>query len=222
MPQVPLSACLSRSDQINQYTMGYGQIALDHVSAGWSPYLLVLKFHNLGGRREAVLGQMHEAATRAHGRLCKRMWRNYRAPSRYSQLPRWILIPDYPVAKTRKISARSALREDLPNAGLHLQGVAVLPPHSRMRESLDDHLTAAATHYCSLDGPLRSLTATPITTDLPYVNRYNFKSLLRGRASIDEVLLLPPSSAELGRPKSLDSLPHPAREPWRHPVLIRS
>lgn len=212
---------LSRADQINQYTAGYGAIAQNLVAEGWSPYLLVLKFHHLGGRRDAVLGQMHGAATRAHAQLCNWMWRNYRAPSRHALLPRWILVPDYPVVKATKLSARSALREDVPNGGLHLQGVAVLPPHSRLKEPLDEHFAAAKARYCPRGGPLRSLTATLITSNVPYVNDYNFKALPRGRASLDEVLLLPPSSAELGRLTNPDSRPHPAREPWRQPVFAR-
>ena len=223
MPLAPLlRPDLSRADQINQYTAGYGVMAQDLVAAGWSPFLLVLKFQHLGGRRDAVLDQMRQAAEGAYAQLCHRLWRSYRAPSRQALLPRWILVPDYPVVKAAKLSARSALREDLPNGGLHLQGVAVLPPHSRLKEPLDRHFAAAKARYCPRGGPLRSLSATPITDDLPYVNRYNFKALLRGRASFDEVLLLPPSSAELGRPAHLDSLPHPAREPWRPPVLVRS
>ena len=223
MPPVPLLLPdLSRADQINQITKGYGRIALDHVEAGWSPFLLVLKFHHLGGRRNAVLDQMHRAAEGAYAQLCHRLWRNYRAPSRYPLLPVWILVPDYPVGKTAKLSARSALREDLPNGGLHLQGVAVLPPHSRLAEPLDAHFAAAKARYCPRGGPLHSVTATPITDDLPYVNRYNFKALPRGRASFDEVLLLPPSSVELGRAAHPDSRPHPAREPWQPPVFARS
>ncbi|MFC6048182.1 hypothetical protein ACFPYM_10095, partial [Methylobacterium hispanicum] len=60
-----------------------------------------------------------------------------------------------------------------------------------------------------------SLTATPIVSDLDYVHAYNFKALARGRTDFDDILTLPPSSAEL------DSKPRPATEPWRHPVLVR-
>ncbi|GJE64376.1 hypothetical protein LNAOJCKE_1580 [Methylorubrum aminovorans] len=38
MPQPPFTDGLSRSDQINQLTGGYGQIAAELVAEGWSPY----------------------------------------------------------------------------------------------------------------------------------------------------------------------------------------
>ena len=206
---------LSRSDQINQLTGGYGHIALNLVAEGWSPYLLVLKFHHLGGRRNTVIAQMQREAERAHRWLCERVWRNASAPSRRPWTPRWILAPDYPVAKGTKVSARSALRDLVPNDGLHLQGLAVMPPGGRLREPLDEHLGPSGTRYCPRGGPLLSLTATPITSDLGYVHTYNFKALMRGRASFDDVLMLPRSSTEL------DSKPRPAEDPWRHPVLVR-
>lgn len=76
------------------------------------------------GRRATVVAQMKREATRAHGWLCERVWRNAKAPSRRPLTPRWILVPDVPVAKRAKVR----LRELLPNDGLHLQGIVVMPP----------------------------------------------------------------------------------------------
>lgn len=215
MVQPPFVDGLSRSDQINQYTQGYGQLAVDLVAAGWSPFLLVLRFRHLGGRHDAVLAQMHREAERAHRWLSTRVWRNWQAPSRRDWCPVWILAPDYPVAKGAKIGARSALRDLVPNDGLHLQGVAVMPPGGRLREPLDEHLGVDGARYCPRGGPLVSLTAVPITSDLAYVHGYNFKALARGRACFDDILVLPASSTEL------NSQPRPAADPWRHPVLVR-
>ncbi len=202
---------LSRSNQINQLTGGYGQIAVDLVAEGWSPYLLVLKFRHLGGRRDSVLAQMKREAERAHRWLCERVWRNANALSRRPLTPRWILVPDVPVAKRAKVR----LRELVPNDGLHLQGVAVMPPGSRLREPLDEHLGERGARYCPRGGPLTSITATPIAAgDVAYVNEYNFKAVPRGRAGFDDVILLHPSSAEL------DSKPRRASDPWRHPVFV--
>ncbi|KMO11417.1 hypothetical protein [Methylobacterium indicum] len=204
---------LSRSDQINQLTHGYGQLAVDLVAEGWAPYLLVLKFRHLGGRRDTVLAQMQHDAERAHRWLCERVWRNANAPSRRPWRPCWILAPDYPVAKRAKVSVRSLV----PNDGLHLQGVAVMPPCGRLCEPLDEHLGESGARYCPRGGPLTSITATPIVAgDVAYVNTYNFKALPRGRASFDDILVLPPSSAEL------DSKPRPATDPWRDPIFERN
>lgn len=196
---------LSRSNQIHQLTQGYGQLAIDLVEEGWSPYLLVLKFRHLGGRRDAQVMQMHRAAEEAYERLLTRVWRQPRALSVRARLPRWILIVDEPVAKRAKVGVRDLL----PNDGLHLQGVAVMPPGSRLREGLDEHLAREGHRYGSQGGPLIALHATPITSNLPYTHTYNFKMLGRGRARIDDILILPRSSSEI------DGRPRPAAEPWQ-------
>ena len=205
-----LIANLSRSDQIAQYTRGYGRIAQDLLDQGWSPFLLVLKFRHLGGRRTTMLAQIQAAAERAYAQVLTRVWRHPRVASVRDLRPVWILVPDVPVPKSEKVH----LRELIPNDGVHLQGVAMMPPGGRLRVPLDVHLAQAGNRYCPPDSPLTSIHATPITSDLPYVNRYNFKGVFRGRASADDVLLLPRSSAEL------DSRPHPAAEPWR--PLVRA
>jgi hypothetical protein len=199
----------SRSNQIHQLTGGYGQIAVDLAAEGWAPFLLVLKFRHLGGRRSSVIAQMHREAERAYEWILSRVWKHPHAAGRQALLPRWILAPDVPVAKREKVSVRSLL----PNDGLHMQGVAVMPPGSRLCEGLDVHRAREGARYCPRGSPLISLHATPITSDLAYVHRYNFKALQRGRATEDEILLLPLASSER------HSKPRPATEPWQHRVF---
>lgn len=203
---------LSRGNQIHQLTRGYGQTAVDLTAEGWLPYLLVLKFRHLGGRRDSRIAQMHHAAEGAYAQLLTRVWKHPRAASVRALRPYWLLIADTPVAKRTKVH----LRDLLPNDGLHLQGVAVMPPGSRMRKGLDEHLAREGARYCPQGGPLVSLHATPIVSDLPYVHRYNFKMLERGRGGVDDILQLPVSSAEL------DSRPRPAADPWRAPIFERN
>ncbi|GJD96242.1 hypothetical protein [Methylobacterium iners] len=197
-------AALSRSNLIHQLIGGYGQIAIDHVAEGWSPYLLVLKFRHLGGRRDAVIAQMHSEATRAYEWILTRVWKRPYAASRRALLPCWIFAPDVPVAKRAKVN----VRELIPNGGLHMQGVAVMPPGSRLREGLDVHLAREGLRYCPRGGPLISLHATPITSNLDYVHRYNFKAVPRGRASFEDILQLPKSASERC------SKPRRAADPW--------
>jgi hypothetical protein len=201
----------SRSEQVYRLTGGYGQLAIDLTAEGWLPYLLVLKYRHLGGRREAVIAQMHREATRAYAWILTRVWKHPHAAGVRTLLPRWILAPDEPVAKRAKVGVRS----DLPNGGLHMQGVAVMPPGSRLREGLDVHLAREGARYCPQGSPLLSLHATPITSNLAYVQGYNFKALLRGRASFDEVLILPTAASErLSKPRR-------AAEPWVSRVFDR-
>ena len=207
-----LLANLSRSEQIHQLTDGYGQLVIDRVADGWSPYLLVLKFRHLGDvrRRASVIAQMHQAAEGAYTQLLFRTWKHPRARSVRDLRPVWVLIADVPGLGSRRLP----IRDLLPNDGLHLQGVVAMPPGGRLREPLDRHLADMSDRYCPRGGPLLALHATPITSSVAYVNSYNFKSLRRGRAELDDVLILP-------RPASdLDSRPRQATEPWR--PLVRA
>ena len=98
------------------------------------------------------------------------MWRNAKAPNRQPPTPRWILVPNVPVAK----QAKARLREPVPNDGIHLQGGAVMPPGSRLREPLDEQMGESGARYCPRGGPLTSITAKPVVAgDVAYVNTYN-------------------------------------------------
>lgn len=212
MTEPQLLANLSRSEQIHQLTGGYGQLVIDRVADGWSTFLLVLKFRHLGHcrRRASVIAQMHHAAEGAYTRLLFRTWKHPRALSVRNLRPVWVLIADVPGFG----SSRQPVRDLLPNDGLHLQGVVAMPPGGRLREPLDEHLAQMGDRYCPHGGPLVALHATPITSSVAYVNSYNFKSLRRGRAELDDVLILP-------RPASdLDSHPRRATDPWRQ--LVRA
>lgn len=212
MSQPLLLANLSRSEQIHQLTGGYGQLVIDRVTDGWSPYLLVLKFRHLGHscQRASIIAQMHHAAEGAYTQLLFRTWKHPRARSVRDLRPVWVLVADVPGLGSR----RQLVRDLFPNDGLHLQGVVAMPPGSRLREPLNRHLAQMGDRYCPRGGPLVALHATPITSDVAHVNSYNFKSLRRGRAELDDVLILP-------RPASdLDSHPRRATDPWRQ--LVRA
>ncbi|CAA2158544.1 hypothetical protein MBRA_03812 [Methylobacterium brachiatum] len=211
MARTLLDPNFSRSDQIRQIIGGYARMVIDRMDHGWTPYLLVLKFRHLGGGRPAVIAQMHDAAEGAYARLLFRVWKHPRARSVRDLRPVWVLCADVPGTGGRKMRVRDLL----PNDGLHLQGIAVMPPGSRLREPLNVHLAGEGHRYCPHGGPLTTLHATPITSDAAYVNSYNFKSLRQGRANFDDVLILPRPSADL------DNGPRRAAEPWRQPVLER-
>jgi hypothetical protein len=211
MNQDLLDESLSRSNQIRGVIGGYAELVLDRMAAGWTPYLLVLKFRQLGGRRDAVVAQMHHAAEGAYTQLLFRVWKHPRAQSVRALRPIWVLCADVPGLGSRK----RPLRELIPNDGLHMQGIALMPPGGRLREPLDEHLAREGPRYCPPGAPLVALHATPIVSRAAYVNSYNFKSLARSHASFDDVLVLPVPSADL------DSGPRRAVEPWRPLVLNR-
>jgi hypothetical protein len=120
---------------------------------------------------------------------CQMLTRIVRAPKSLSQkgrLPIWIISPDYPVYKHEK----KALRDVAVNDGLHMSGVALIPPGSRLRQRLDHHLRDNKRLYLQPDSPLCRIHAEPITETPEQVADYSLKSVKRSRTSIDDILVL--------------------------------
>src|SRR5215212_5495706 len=58
---------------------------------------------------------------------------------------------------------KKALRDVAVNDGLHMSGVALIPPGSRLRQRLDHHLRDNKRLYLQPDSPLCRIHAEPIT-----------------------------------------------------------
>src|SRR5215203_1872469 len=114
-----------------------------------------------------------------------------------------VVCPDYPVPKHRK----SDLGEVTVNHGKHMHGIALLPPVSRLKEGLDRHFVRNQSLYVRAGGLMR-VHAGKISSKPGYVTEYAFKSLRRGRADFDDLVILP-------RPK--DQVP--VRESWEQELL---
>jgi hypothetical protein len=76
-----------------------------------------------------------------------------------------------------------------------------------MEEGLDQHFAAHQARFIRPGFPLLRLYAEPITHDPRYVAEYALKSVLRGRASLDEILVLPRVRGEL--PRASERLSYP-------------
>jgi hypothetical protein len=110
-----------------------------------------------------------------------------------SELPLWIVCPDFPVPK----HAKKGLREVTINGGLHMQGPALIPPWNRMNCGLDDHFEMCQELYVRRDHALARVHAVPITSNPGYVTQYALKSISRRRLDFDHVLILPGSHSQM-------------------------
>ncbi len=176
-----------RLDLIN----GYQEWIQDYIDQGWAPYLVSFMFHQLPGSRLSVLAQMKQEIYRAYSRLVTRFDRNPRSSASFNRIPRMVLFPDFPVYKLEK----NSIRDISVNNGLHYQGIALTPPVSRFRCTLDAHFCQEQHNY--VNDKLARIEVQPVTWDPEYVTDYVGKSVKRRLASDDDIIILPRTTREL-------------------------
>lgn len=173
---------------------GYAEMVADRIADGWQASLLTVKFHPLRGGPRAVLRQMTDEIERVYSTFLTHVVRNPRASSSIDRLPVLIACADLPVAKRDKKSVMDVTI----NGGLHFHGILLVPPASRLKETVEAHF-AAERHLYLLDrGRLADIRVEPIEHDPGRVVDYILKSVRNGRLQYDDALLvLPRASGEL-------------------------
>lgn len=181
------------SNRVADLISGYAQIVTDRVREGWSCYLVTFMFDRLHGSRLSFVQQMKERLQKFYSTLVTRVNRKPRTASP-DDLPVLIGLADLPVHKRDKISAPSAFCND----GFHFHALVLLPPSSRIKVSLVDHLNENQRLYAGAGMPIRRIHAEPVTGNHERVVDYIFKTVTRRRLSYDEaVLVYPRSRSEL-------------------------
>lgn len=114
-------------------------------------------------------------------------------------LPVLIVPPDLPVGKSVK-----SLREVVLDEGVHVHGVLLVPPRSRLRVPADEHVRSLQQFYVSPGGSAhRCVSAVDLRSVEHGVERvvsYALKGLARGRFSLDCLLVLPRALSEVAPP----------------------
>jgi hypothetical protein len=84
------------------------------------------------------------------------------------------------------------------NGGLHFHALLLVPPTSRLARPVEQHFRDYRDMYLGKRRLIRELDVRPVTETLECVVDYVFKTILRGRVSYDEgILLLPRAHDEL-------------------------
>ncbi len=181
---------------INDALAGYSQLAIDRIGEGWHPYLATLKFAPLPGKPEAVIAQMKAEAELVYKKLLTRVVRRPLSARSRTLLPIMVAVPDAPVGKRDK-----PLVDVVVNGGLHLHGLLLVPPVSRLPVGVDEHFRQRQASYVGDQRRLRCVDVRPIDRDLPRVIDYLMKSLRRRRFAsrdvLDDVLVLPRAVQEM-------------------------
>ncbi|WP_292532183.1 hypothetical protein [Methylocystis sp.] len=167
-----------------------------HVSRGWTPYLLTFQFREIGGPRQQVAHEMEKDVERVFATFLTRVVRNPTSRRSVGKLPIWIASPDYPVRKNDK----QPVGDFCINDGRHIQGICLMPPKSRLKEPLNEHFEEYATLYVRAPFPLVLIDAEPITKTSGKATDYTLKALKSGRATNDEIVVLPRALTEVSRP----------------------
>jgi hypothetical protein len=172
---------------------GYTQMVTDRVRSGWSCNLVTFLFSQLPGPRPAVVNRMKNEVQRVYATLLTRVHRKPRAASTV-ELPVLIGAVDLPVYKRDKAPGPIVLC----NGGLHVHALMLIPPTSRLKGSLADHFREKQEQYVGSGRPALRIDVRPVVKDHGRVVDYVLKTVLNGRLSYDDaVLVLPKTRGEL-------------------------
>ena len=171
----------------------------ERVSEGWTPYLLTFQFKEIGGPRHQVALEMEKDVERVYATFLTRVVRNPTSRRSVGKRPIWIACPDYPVRKNDK----QPVGDFCINDGRHIHAVCLMPPKSRLKEPLNAHFEENATLYVRAPFPLVLVHAKPITKTPGQATDYLLKALKSGRATNDEIVVLPRTLTEVSRPRSM-------------------
>jgi hypothetical protein len=176
-----------------QLVRGYTELVTGRIETGWSCHLLTVLFAQLPGNRAVVINRMKDELQRVYSTLVTRVHRKPRTASP-DELPILIGAADLPVYKRNRSSAPTVHC----NGGLHFHALLLVPPASRLEESVDEHFRVNDDLYRGRMGLIRTIHVRPVVDGYERVVDYVFKTVLRGRVSYDEgILLLPRSNGEL-------------------------
>jgi hypothetical protein len=157
-------------------------------------YYLNFMFKQLPVGKATQIEIMKQEVTRFHCLLKRHVVRKPDAPGWRDLVPVLVGLPDYPVPKKKKVSAR-LFRV---NEGIHFNAVVLLPPRpeppkivgfreSRLKVPLDIHVKQREAEF--LTDRLYRIDVTPIREGTTMAD-YTFKAFVRGRVKSDDILVL--------------------------------
>jgi hypothetical protein len=177
-----------------QLVDGFTQMVIDRVNDGWSYHLMTFPFVQLPGPRGAVIQAMRNELQRVYSTFVTRTHRKPRTASP-DELPILIGVADLGVPKRDPKSSPLILC----NGGLHFHALLLVPADTRLELPVEDHFRDRQGMYLGKRRLITKLDVRPVTETFDSAVDYLFKTILRGRVSYDDgVLLLPRTRGELG------------------------
>jgi hypothetical protein len=189
---------------IRRIVAAYGDMIQQKIDEGFEAYLLTIMFRDIRGPRNGVISRMLEETSRAYRRCVTFIVRNPRSPSQAHNLPIWLCSPDFPVPK----EAKKQLRDVALNDGVHVHGIALLPPNNRLAKRglrLDGHFLNNQRRYTGRGSQIRTISSEPIIKTPERATDYVLKALKRGRVTMDDIWVFPPCLSELSSKKGAEA-----------------
>jgi hypothetical protein len=194
---------ICRVDPITrQQVDGFTQMVIDRVNDEWSCHLMTFPFVQLPGPRGAVIQAMKVELQRVYSTFVTRTNRKPRTACA-DELPILIGAADLQVYKRDPTSSPLVNC----NGGVHFHGLLLVPPETRLELPVEDHFRDYQDMYIGKRRLITELDVRPVTKTPERVVDYVFKTILSGRVSYDDgILLLPRTRGELGPAKRRESL----------------
>jgi hypothetical protein len=185
-----------------QLVAGFTQMVTDRVNDGWSCHLMTFPFAQLPGARGAVIQAMKDEIQRVYSTFVTRTNRKPRTASP-DELPFLIGAADLQVYKRNPTSSPLIVC----NGGLHFHALLLVPPDTRLELPVDEHFRDRQDMYLGRRRLITKLDVRPVTETHERAVDYLFKTILRGRVSYDDgILLLPRTRDELGPAREHESI----------------
>lgn len=164
------------------------------MEKGWSCYLLTFLFNSLPEMAAIRQKLIEDEIYRVYKKALMWSVKYPKSPKYKDILPIWICCPDWQIPKEHRRLEISGL-----NGGLHYGGLAFQSPACRLERKggLDHHIAERGTNYQLEGKPLLHLHAKRVIGDPEAAVAYTFKSLLRGRSQIYEMVKFPLAPSEL-------------------------
>jgi hypothetical protein len=163
---------------------------------------MTLSFFQLPGPRGAIIQAMKDELQRVYSTFVTRTIRKPRTASS-DELPILIGVADLRVYKRDPKSSPLVLC----NGGLHFHGLLIVPPETRLGLPVEEHFRDYQDMYLGKRRLIQEVDIRPVTETHKRMVDYVFKTILRGRVSYDEgILLLPRARDELGPARERQSI----------------
>lgn len=188
--RIPLAPMPAKVDFEN-----YVDWVAQYGSAGRELWMLTFQFNPIHGSPAHLHEVMKGEIRRIYSMHATRVNKYPNRGDYRNNLPLWIMVPDWPVAKGEKRSVKDVTFN---NGGLHYAGICVMPLVHHLKEPLNEHFDENGPQYVREPFPLLRMRADRISETPRRAISYTFKSLKRCRATSDEVFILPFALSELG------------------------
>ncbi|MDK9697817.1 MAG: hypothetical protein OEL76_15660 [Siculibacillus sp.] len=134
---------------------------------------------------------MKEDVTSFYSRLLRRAVRKPNSQDGIPKRPLFIAAHDFPFTKKDK-----KIRLVYINNGLHMHAVCVIPKSTRFNGRLKSHMKAHIDNYMKFSH-FSEIHVRLIAKDGSFTGGYNLKTIRIGRATLDDILILPKTTSEM-------------------------